>query len=343
MTDVIRIETADDVVTMPVDKKILGNFISGLLGQPQTLERQFQTAFSIDHAWLIHFCSLINQRISQQNSPEPLSFKANIYYENGVKRTVSSFAAFEHFAETQNIICKAVKISMSLLIQFSGKNIPEKQDLVFWFETSPNIEHYLGRFIGVAGKESTGIIDVEIRHTERTWADDMFRLILEEINSIAVSENRLKKWLRTKVFPLYSLIFPVVMLCMLGIGSWGKQKNADILKEKMDVLLKGNQFGLPELHEKMNVLLGYSYENNSQQFAGVAIFIGLCLGMGIIFYIGTQLVKPSPSFVVMSKATEKYRDETLKSLQKKNYIFIGTMILTVALGLTSNFLYDKIK
>lgn len=55
MTEVVNLDVAESSVALAVDKKKLGEFISGLLGQPQTLERKFDNSFSADHHWFIHF------------------------------------------------------------------------------------------------------------------------------------------------------------------------------------------------------------------------------------------------------------------------------------------------
>jgi hypothetical protein len=43
MVDVIRFEIEEKDLSIPIDKKVLGKFISGLLGQPQTFERKIET------------------------------------------------------------------------------------------------------------------------------------------------------------------------------------------------------------------------------------------------------------------------------------------------------------
>jgi hypothetical protein len=80
MEEIVKIEADEQAFALSVDKRKLGEFISGLLGQPQSLEREFDEPFSANHQWFLHFFSLILQRIQQQNSPEPISFSATIKY-----------------------------------------------------------------------------------------------------------------------------------------------------------------------------------------------------------------------------------------------------------------------
>jgi hypothetical protein len=56
----------DLLISFPVAKKDLGNFVSNLLGQKQSLERTYPINFEIDHPWLVNLHECIEQRISQQ-------------------------------------------------------------------------------------------------------------------------------------------------------------------------------------------------------------------------------------------------------------------------------------
>ena len=116
-------------VSLPVDREQLGKFIASLLGQQQSIEREAYGTFSIDHAWLLHIHSLIDQRIHQQNHGSLTAFTATIYYYNDLKRELSSIEAFEHFAETKQVTSRGVKLVWTYLISFPGKEIPERQQI----------------------------------------------------------------------------------------------------------------------------------------------------------------------------------------------------------------------
>ena len=55
------IEHHDAGITLPVHGSELGEFLSGLLGQPQSIEREIKEAFDIDHAWLLNLNEVISQ------------------------------------------------------------------------------------------------------------------------------------------------------------------------------------------------------------------------------------------------------------------------------------------
>ena len=85
-----RIDNTEDAneeinISLPVKKKDLGRFISGLLGQQQTIERDIDIKFNIDHSWLVNLHDLISQRIHQQADAHLTDFTSVIYFEKGIK------------------------------------------------------------------------------------------------------------------------------------------------------------------------------------------------------------------------------------------------------------------
>ena len=65
-------------LSLPIKKKDLGVFISGLLGQKQSIERDIEASFDIDHAWIVNLHETINQRIYQQADAHLTNFTAVI-------------------------------------------------------------------------------------------------------------------------------------------------------------------------------------------------------------------------------------------------------------------------
>lgn len=335
------IGSADASINVPVEKRVLGEFISGLLGQPQSIERSFESIFSIDHDWLVHLCSLILQRINQQNAPEPLAFEAHIYYQNGVERRLTTLPAFNHFAETQAIVSTGIKINLSVLIQFPNKSVPERQELILHFLTrewkSDIFENLFGRQSG------TGFVSIEIRHTERTWADDLMRLISDEVDAICLPENGIKKTFRKVFFPFAFFSVPVIMIASLALAAWSERGlNTRLQAQTLDILSSKN-LDIVNLHAKVNILLERANAAEAARFGSQSFLIWSLLIMIIVFLGGVFVGRPSPSFVIMSKAAEKYREKTLRKLKRKYWALLGSMGASVVLAIAANFIYDYLK
>lgn len=341
MSEVVNIGVADSTVALPVDKKTLGEFISGLLGQPQTLERKFENSFSADHQWFLHFFSLVLQRIQQQNAPEPLAFEATIQYRDKLERKVTTWQAFQHFSETQNIVSIGAKFHLALLIQFPAKQIPERQELIISFDARDNKQSFVESLVG--REPTVGSIAVEIRHTERTWADDILRLIETELNAIQVPEGRLKKQLRKLFFPLVSLLFPLMMFASVLYAEWSKRGARASTNEKILAVVNNDKPDLQNLHAKVDLLLAEATRSNQGKFGDETILIYSLLFAALVFFAGVFLARPNPSFVVLSPAAVKNRTETLERLKRKNLWLLISMIASVALGVIGNFVYDHIK
>ena len=104
------IDENDIMLSLPIKRQDLGDFISNLLGQPQSIEQILDIKFDIDHEWLINLHELINQRITQQSTSKLINFTAFIYFEDGMKRTINSYPAFKTYQETKKNKQTGIKI-----------------------------------------------------------------------------------------------------------------------------------------------------------------------------------------------------------------------------------------
>jgi hypothetical protein len=88
-------------IVLPLKKQDLGNFISSLLGQQQSIERDLDVTFDINHSWLVNLHELLDQRINQQADAQLMSFTFIIYFANGLRRTLTTVEALKCYAETK--------------------------------------------------------------------------------------------------------------------------------------------------------------------------------------------------------------------------------------------------
>ncbi|OYD78331.1 UNVERIFIED_ORG: hypothetical protein BDU10_3464 [Burkholderia sp. CF145] len=343
MTDILRITVENQDVSLPVARKSLGDFISGLLGQPQTLEKKAESAFSIDHTWLIHLISLITQRVAQQNLAEPLTFEATISYRGGFSRKVSTFPAFEHFSETQNVVCVGVKLDISLLIQFPGKDSPEKQQVTISFKTNEKetslLENLFSKTLPI------GQCDIEIRHTERTWADDILNLVNKELELVQTPEASVKKFLRRIFLPFAGALFPMFVMGGMVLNSSRNSGTEEKIIKRIGSLLNAKSTSPELLNEKLDTLLMHAQSQIESQGSGrfvVALLISVGIG-AFVMLLGAAIAQPAPSFILISKASEKNKIETEKKMNRRLLSVFGSLVLTVVLGLAVNYIYDKLK
>jgi hypothetical protein len=343
VSELIKIETGGEGLALPVDKEVLGKFISSLLGQPQTLERVIEAPFSVSHQWLIHLCSLLMQRINQQNAPRPISFEAVIGYENGVSRRVTSFDAFQIFSETQNIVSESIHISIGLLIQFPGKETPEKQEIIFGLKTNNKEFSLLKSWL--SRNDGTGLAVIEIHHTERTWADDIFGLIEKELGKVQAEESAWKHFVRKAFFPFATFMAPLFAIGSVLVQSWRQTHARDILENQLkDLLVNNPEPNLLGLHQKADLLLlGEINRFSSNNFFSVFPLLMAFVLAAILFTLGLTLAKPSPSFLLLSKESEKQMEKILGKQKRSVIVFVGSVIFALVLGVSGNYIYDYIK
>ncbi|MGZ5050185.1 MAG: hypothetical protein ACXWAS_03915 [Methylobacter sp.] len=205
------IEHNDTGITLPVRGSELGEFLSGLLGQPQSIERENKEAFDIDHAWLLNLHEVINQRIHQQASAQLMGFKVVVHFSNRMKRTLTSVEAFQTYKELQQARSIGVQIEWTYLIQFPGSNIPEKQSISFYAKGEPlplerdavRIADLLQRTLLRSIRErEENTMRYRIDYTERTWGNDIENLLRDVIatSSRGDIQNSRYGWMQLGLF-----------------------------------------------------------------------------------------------------------------------------------------------
>jgi hypothetical protein len=85
-----------------------------------------------------------------------VEFKAELKYEDGTSRTLTTYDSFLHFNELKMLETRSVRLSFIYLVQFPNKNVPEKQEIFLYFNTKLE-------------EQANGFVQLIINHTERTW------------------------------------------------------------------------------------------------------------------------------------------------------------------------------
>ncbi|MEZ8230871.1 hypothetical protein AB6C58_19055 [Vibrio splendidus] len=323
-------DNGNTVITIPVKKGDLGHFISDLLGQKQSLERNYRVDFSADHSWFMNLHEMIYQRISQQSESHLINFTAVIYFEGGLKRSITSFEAFQGYVETKNQRTTGIKIVWEYLVHFPKKSHPEKQQISLTASlanskssSSSNSIDKLAQSIAYRGGKS--LINVQIDHTERTWGDD-----IENIISSCVDEvTRPMTWpyvlleIGRVIMAVGILIFAYAYPIYTGILT-----TSDSLVDLQEQYRQLNELGLLDtesLHTKIDVVFETigrveDYKNN-----------------GLVMLVGGMLVGPPLSvlFLFMTRTTQQSfilltgKDKKLaEKLGKRNNLTVVIVILS---------------
>ena len=123
------------VVVLPCGPEEFREFISGLLGKPQTINKGFRGSFEIQKQDIENLHHLIIQRVTQQNEATLIQFTARIIFDDHSSVLLNSLSDFLHYNEVRPISSTDVHLTWSFLVRFLDRDAPEKQDIEISFLT----------------------------------------------------------------------------------------------------------------------------------------------------------------------------------------------------------------
>ena len=256
IASVAETKSGHRTITIPVEEGDLGAFISGLLGQPQSIQRELSGTFDIDHAWLMNVHHLIQQRIQQQHNASFVDFSAVIFFQDGLSRKLTSIESFQSYTEPKPLVSNGIKLKWTYLIQFPGKNIPERQEIsLFVSEKIPKDFEKIFPFSVIRRRYSKSVITYQIDHTERTWGDDMENLLREHIKNCFTSESTTMQWLQL-IVPIVGVLF--FFVCFFGpmtVNSFIDNSISDQVIEQLRNIPESTDRPIEAIKEKINFLI----------------------------------------------------------------------------------------
>ncbi|WP_128925437.1 hypothetical protein [Bradyrhizobium guangxiense] len=108
-------------LTIPLESRVLGEFISGLLGQSRSIERQFlDRRFEIDFNWLLNLDQIISQRLASQNQAKLVSFSAKFTATKASFININDFSAQHLRRYGKNFDLIQYGVVLALIIGIAG-------------------------------------------------------------------------------------------------------------------------------------------------------------------------------------------------------------------------------
>lgn len=351
MDKIVRVDDENgDEIELSVKNKQLGNFVTSILGQPQSIGKTYIMPFYIDYIYLKNLIELIKQRLGQQNHHEIVMFQAVIGYEDNTNRTINSIEALEAFSENLDLISISLSLTFKILIQFPRKEKPEIQEINISFRAARRPENFfnIDDFNILDLEElSLGVISVHISHTERTWANDLLTLIDGSLKKIKRKEpsykGTIRKYSTSKNQAIVILSIFLVTIFGLNIGIENSQRAKYL--EYLDIS-SGSNNNIQSLHLKVDYLSSRLIDKIGISGVDITIYdMGVFISMVVIYFIFTDkldsFVKPPSSFVVLTDSTKRFFDAVSdkNKIRARNVSIIGALLL----GLIINFSYELLK
>ncbi|MEW8222434.1 MAG: hypothetical protein AB2729_08850 [Candidatus Thiodiazotropha taylori] len=340
-------------IVLPLKKRDLGNFISSLLGQQQTIERDFHVKFDIDHHWVINLHELLDQRIKQQAAATLMSFTFVIYFSNGLRRTLTTVESLKSYTETKKEIPVGIKLLWIYLVPFPGRDYAEKQEISFSAQihskertskvTAKNKILFESTILEtIIGESERSSINYNIDHTERTWGDDLEAIISDQVDEVVRGNDtkdsifNLTRLILALAILLFSFIYPIYTLSSISENSSHKM---DVLKEQYNKIITSTPPTIEVIERKMDQMANLVSESGKREEGIGKLFLVLFFGPSIALIILRLTRKETSSFLVLSKESEIDRKRKLKRENRSHVIVATSYVFAIIGSIVANYGY----
>ncbi|MFI5159065.1 MAG: hypothetical protein ACHQF4_09380 [Sphingobacteriales bacterium] len=326
-------------LTFPFDADQFKNFITGLLGRPQTITKYFHGNFTLFLTDLQNFHELIMQRVVQQNNGALIQFNAKIFYDDRSSVELGSYDELLSYNEVKPVISHGVELSWSFLLLFNAKDHPEKQTIELTITTKDY--HLVDETEWQFFNSRVGNFKIRIQHTARSWGSDIENLLKSQIDSCIRHSKGYKKII-TKYRNGIGFLFGT-LICTLNIIGLAYVTNR-FISSQIDKMKVYTSIKSHTVVQKLDYLLTYSASSvSNQHYFNVLIFfvIGLAISIFLGRYINS-LIEHSrePSFLVLTRKAKENMDLVLKDLSHFWRDFFITIAVGIFSGVISNIIFS---
>jgi hypothetical protein len=332
-------EGESEYYQVPIRKKDFGDFITNLLGQPETIEERRTGSYEINLEWIQNIHYLLDQRIKQQAQASLVDFSAEFKYREAPNRKITALDSFLNFNETKKVSTRGVRIIWTYLIKFPNKPSPEKQEVSLTLLSDRTKVIRLGNAeVKKEISNSNGLIAYKISHTERTWGDDIQNILDNEVDSIFIEKKWYSKYFERSI-PILSLLF---FTAGLVVPEYIKNQviAADYLRLLANSGVDASNLTNLDINNKLTILLklsdpSSSLHDNFSWYQGISFASGVFLAIFSLFAFDFE----KPSYI---KVTNEDKKIIAKCKSKDKWLAIkkgGGYILAIAAGVVGNYCY----
>jgi len=323
-------------IMLPCSQDDFAQFMSGLLGKPQTTEKRFSGSYIIRQKDIGDIYSLIEQRIKQQNNGNLLQFSVKVFFDDG---SSSLFTDINDFLVYRDIYSrKSMRVNMQwvYLIKFQDKNIPEKQTISVTCQS----EHYF-RYKNVKlpfEGNSYGNILVTIEHTARTWANDIEMLFTKYFENIQDKPHKIKNFMWHNSGTV-GLIFGIIIFATFLIGGF---VTGNIISKFISNDLSNIANATYKIEEKIDIIIKMYSQNIWPKYYFIFVWyliISIIVSITFGVILSDNISEPNIFRIIITEADEKiYADEKIKMAKDPKNILLS-VFCGVLSGLIGNTIF----
>jgi hypothetical protein len=335
----------EGAVLLPCEPDQFTNFIAGLLGQPQTLERTILMVYDLNRDGIINIHHIISQRILQQNDGVIVNITIKILLSDKSSVTFNSLDQFSSYVDVNGLMSVGVELKWTCLIKFRGKNIPERQAIHVGFSTDIKKEYsesVLSYMFKIGGYNSP--ISIRIEHTDRTWGVDIDNLLRGHLNSIKVQSGDLYNFMckyRAIILAAIFLLVSVVIIyhvdrwnISVKNAAWGEQLRvwSSIASNSMELLLSKLDYYIEKDRRSSSDGFSFLYTMMTVLFSGFFWIISVA-------YVDATLVRRS--HIIITSVDSKSYSLRIKRIEKNFAIYLMACVSAIILSIVANVITNR--
>nr|WP_154928900.1 hypothetical protein [Pantoea agglomerans] len=331
-------------VVLPCEPQVFGDFISSILGKPQTINKAVFGYFTIDSNDITNIHNLIQQRIHQQNEATLIQFTANIFFSDKSSVLINSIDAYENYNEIKKVSCISIELSWVYLIQFKGKESPEKQEINISigggnYLRSPFSSSFYSRHLNAIDD----VITINIRHTERTWGVDMESLLTNHFENYLQVYKPYRRFIY-KNHESIGVFTGSLLFATLLAGSY--LTSVKFMKAYADKVqaLSISATGSELMGKKIDFLIELVSTGSWPRFILTLImFLLFSLVGSFIFggWVSNRGESRMRSWILLTSTSREHYKNYSSNLDKNIFIFFGSVLISVLCGIIGNVLFSK--
>lgn len=330
-------------VALPCDPKDFSNFISSLLGKPQTISKVYKGSFEITHKDIENAFHLILQRVKQQNQSHLIQFTVRLVFDDNSTVLLNNIDDFRSYSEVRPLVVTQAHLSWSFLVKFEDRAHPEKQEMdlsfvtrenggvaIFDTEDSPIIP--LSRFM------QFGYISFRVKHTARTWGADIESLLSGHIKHLLLPEGTVRSFIRRHSGKIAAFLGFTFFSCSLAACFYSASKAEKGRLELLKPIMEDSK----NLDLKLNTLLDMVASGYwGTFFFSVFVFTMFALVAAVLFsfWAETSADAHQPSYILLTKKSEQYKTQADVRYRSKFVYFLASIGAAIVTGVISNIIF----
>lgn len=316
-------------LSLPFDQDQFKDFITGLLGRPQSINRKIYGEFDLQLKDIQNFHELLNQRITQQNNGYLIQLQTTIEFDDNSTVTLGSIEELLTYHEVKPIVSTGVQMNWTYLIQFQGQEAPQKQEIEIAYTTT-STSKYL---------ESRPRISITVDHTARTWGTDIESLLVNQCQTTLRRTSQFELFLQRhsgRIAWTVGLLF--FLFTIFGIYNHNVNLNSQELESAKKIIVNAKA----TVEDKMDYLMTYLVRINNASLYTINILyvIGSIICSIVLASWTSDLASTEQnSYVTLTQASVSYRQEMEKIRKRATLWFIISIIVSITTGIVSNVIY----